>query len=54
MRKKSRRRTPSATDNGLSRDGSEFDRFERLTKRLVSVPKKEITEAEKSGKKRAG
>ena len=38
--------TPSA-----SGAGPEFTRFRELTRRLVRVPKKEITEAEKRAKK---
>jgi hypothetical protein len=35
-------RRVSPTDNGQRRGSEEYDRFRDLTKRLVSVPKKEI------------
>jgi hypothetical protein len=47
------RKSDGGTSGARSGD-SEYDRFQRLTKKLVSVPKKEITEAEKRAKKKAG
>jgi hypothetical protein len=47
----SKKKSEPRTSNGQTDPDSEFKRFERLTKRLVSVPKKEI---EKQAKKKAG
>jgi hypothetical protein len=45
-----RRGAPS--ENG-QRPDSEYDRFEKLTRKLVRVPKREVQEAEAKREKRA-
>jgi hypothetical protein len=42
-----KRRTPRREQT----QSEEFSRFERLTKRLLQVPKKEIDKAKKAGRK---
>jgi hypothetical protein len=46
-----RQAAPDRNSSGDGRSRDEFSRFERLTKRLLKVPKKEIQEAEKRAKK---